>query len=432
MNIKMPTLSVADIMAKSELNEMQKEAFDAALKYQNIFITGLAGSGKSFLVKKIKIALESKQKYTAVTSLTGISANLIGGMTLHSFLGIQLGTGSFKKLFKLISANKKILARWRYIDALIIDEVSMLSVELFEKLEKLARALRCDEKAFGGIQIILTGDFCQLAPVGQDEFIFESKIWNSVIHKVIYLTKIMRQSDDKFVGVLNKIRLEEIDNEVIELLESRQIKYISDTGLIPSMIYATNNEVDKTNKKYYDRLDSEEFSFKMAYKWNPKIIYKEKYLSLVRFKEVLSLKIGAQVMYLVNQNGLFNGSRGVVKNFINGYPLVLFLSGIELLITNSSLDIEEQDTKIMTYTQLPLKLAFACSCHSQQGSTLDLIRVDFNKFFACGQAYVALSRVKSIDGLFIRNFNENLIKCHPKAKKFYKDLEQLHSEKDLE
>jgi ATP-dependent DNA helicase PIF1 len=405
------------------LNDLQQKAYDRVLEGKNIFLTGLAGSGKSRTVKQLKTALEKKSKNTAITSLTGISANLIGGITLHSYLGIQLGTGSFKRLYDMITKNPKILARWRRLDVLIIDEVSMLSIELFEKLNKLAKAIRYNKSPFGGIQIVLTGDFCQLAPIAQDEFIFESPVWSEVIDEVIYLTEIIRQSDEIFTRVLNKVRLADIDEEVEQVLKSREIKYISKTGLIPTMIYSTNQKVYETNMKYYKKLTSEEHKYKIKYIWNKNVIYKEKYDQLVRFEPELCLKIGAQVVHLVNQDGLFNGSRGVVKDFIDGYPSVLFTSGAVRVISPTTLNVEEQDEVIMTYTQIPLKLAFAGHSWSTVGSSLDLVRIDFRNIFAYGQAYVALSRVKSLDGLYIRNLNTNLIKCHPKAKLFYKNLE---------
>ena len=422
INIQKKTLK--PLKQEIVFNEIQQKAYDAVvIQKKNVFITGPGGAGKSEVIKRIKYDLEIKyKKLTAITSLTGISANIIGGVTLHSYLGIQLGTRSFKKLYDLVMSQLKIRSRWRSTDVLIIDEISMLTIKLFEKLEKLARVIRCDKRPFGGMQIVLVGDFCQLPPVGEDSFIFESPIWPVVISETVYLHKIMRQNDKAFTRILNKIRLAQIDEEVVDMLASREIKYISDTGLQPSLLYSTNAQVDATNAKYYDRLTSQEYTYKIKYKWKKPTIYKEKYFPLVRFKDILHLKIGAQVVYLINQNGLFNGSRGVVKNFINGYPLVLFAAGLTLLITEASLDIQEQDDDILTYTQLPLKLAFAISIHKSQGSSLDLVRVDFNRFFAPGQAYVALSRVRTLDGLYIRNFNQNLIKCDPKAQQFYLDL----------
>src|SRR6476661_7891748 len=213
------------------LNERQQEAYDLAIKGHNVFITGLSGGGKSTVIKKIKRDLEIiYQKNIAITSLTGISANLIGGVTLHSYLGILLGNKPYKSLLQLVESRKNIRIRWQIIDTLIIDEVSMLSLELFEKLEKIAREIRSNNKPFGGIQIILTGDFMQLPPVAQDYFIFESSIWPEVIQKTVFLKEVIRQQDKMFVEVLNKVRVAEIDDQVIELLKSREIKYISDTG----------------------------------------------------------------------------------------------------------------------------------------------------------------------------------------------------------
>lgn len=406
-----------------KLNEMQLKAYNAVISRKNIFITGIAGTGKSAVIKKIKHDMEIIHKINvAITSTTGISANLINGTTLHSYLGIQLGTGSFKKLYKMISTNKKINNRWRRLEVLIIDEVSMLSIKLFEKLERLARAIRCNEQVFGGIQIVLTGDFCQLPPVGEQQFIFESPIWNICIKETVYLRDIMRQSDKTFMRVLSNVRLNNIDDEVKDVLKSREIKYISDTGLIPTMIYSTNAQVDKKNKKYYDKLETKEYTYELKYKWHINVTYKEKYDNLLRFKQDLNLKVGAQVMHLINADGLFNGSRGVIKEFINGIPLVYWVNGMETLVTMATLTIEENDVDVLSYTQIPLKLAFAASCHSQQGSSLDLVRVDCKNFFADGQIYVALSRVRTLEGLYIRNLNLNLIKCNPKAKLYYEAL----------
>ena len=263
-------------------------------------------SHNSALIKSIRHNLGVKHnKLVAITSLTGISANIIGGMTLHSYLGIRLGTGSYKKLLEMVTSNKKIYTRWRRTDTLIIDEVSMLSIELFEKLEKIARVVRCIDKPFGGIQIILTGDFCQLGSVELSGFLFESELWNKCIDRTIYLTQNMRQSEELFSRVLSKIRINIIDDEVIELLKSRAIKYHSDVGLIPTMLYAINSKVDRTNNTYYSKLTTEEFTFELTYNWKANV-NKEKYDKLLRFENTLSLKVGAQVMHLINDGNLFN------------------------------------------------------------------------------------------------------------------------------
>jgi ATP-dependent DNA helicase PIF1 len=407
------------------LNKKQQDAYNVVVnKKQNIFLTGIAGSGKSFLLMKLKHDLEIKKyKNVAITSLTGVSANLLSGRTIYSYLGIGLGTNSFSKLFDAIFKNRRLYSIWMRLEVLIIDEISMMTIDLFEKIERLARAVRENEKPFGGIQLVLCGDFLQLPAVTKSAFLFESTQWNKCIQTTIYLTEVIRQADPKFANILNKIRLGEVDDEVEEMLESRQIKYKSKQGFIPTMIYSTNVQVDATNTKYYAKLDSKEYSYDIKYKWHKNIAYKEKYELLMRFKLIVKLKVGAQVMYLINKDALFNGSRGIVTEFINGFPLVLFTCGTKLLITAESLNIEEYDDTVMTYTQLPLKLAYAVSIHKTQGASLSLIRVDFSRVFEYSQLYVALSRVRTIEGLYIRNLNVDLIKSHPKAVQYYKDLE---------
>jgi ATP-dependent DNA helicase PIF1 len=314
------------------------------------------------------------------------------------------------------------------LDILIVDEVSMLNLELFEKLEKLARAIRNNELPFGGIQLLFSGDFFQLKPVKCDKFCFESPKWKEcfeVCGVSVILDEIVRQKDMVFSSALNKIRVGDIDEECKRVIAAREIKYFSDTGLIPTMLYSTNAKVDATNDKYYDRLDGPEHTYDIKYTWKQNVYDKERYENMVKLPYQLKLKIGAQVMHLINtpDGGLVNGSRGVVKAFENGYPVVLFTDGIEQLINRCCLDIEEGDFTIMSYSQIPLKLAFAATIHKSQGCTLDLARVDLKKIFTEGQFYVALSRVRSLDGLYIRNLDWNRVFVSPKVAAFYTRLE---------
>lgn len=415
-------------MINERFNYMQQQAYDAVvLEKKNCFITGCGGTGKSYLIKQLKRDLEIKySRRCDITSTTGISASLISGVTLHSLLGIRLGTGSYEALYKLITESKRMLSRWNAFEVLVIDEVSMLNRELFDKIERLAREIRKCDKPFGGIQVILVADFLQLPPVKSDEFIFESPVWNEVVQKTINLTQIMRQDDELFQRVLNKVRMGEVDDEVCDVLQSRAIPYKSTNGIQPMLMYSNNAQVDKANIKYYGRLEGEEYTYKIKYKWYKNIVYKEKYNTNLRFVEELSLKLNAQVMFLTNTNselGIFNGSIGIVKEFIDGMPIVLFSNGAEILVTPETLDVEEFDELIMSFTQMPLKLAYAASIHKLQGSTISLARIDIKNIFECGQFYVAISRVRSLDGLYLRNLNFNLIKTNPKALEFYRNLD---------
>jgi ATP-dependent DNA helicase PIF1 len=412
------------------LNDLQQRAFDYIISGENLFLTGSGGTGKSEIIKMAKFELERKYlKNVAITSMTGVSANIIGGKTLHSTLGIGLGNSSYKKLYKKIIADNRALAKWKRLDVLFVDEISMLSIELFEKLEKLARAIRKNDLPFGGINLIFSGDYLQLPPINQDKLLFESEVFKICMTNTVYLKEIMRQTDTLFTSVLNKIRICDIDDEVKELLQSREIKYKSTDGILPTMIYSTNAKVDKTNKFYYDKLEGEEFKYKLKENWKKKVIYKEKYDPLIRFQDEVCLKVGAQVIFQINtpdNPDLFNGSRGVVKDFIGGLPLVLFTSKtgtFDFQISEATLDIEEDDKVIMSYTQIPLKLGFAASVHRSQGSSLSLVRFDMANVFEYSQCYVAFSRVRTLEGLYIRNLNFNVIKSNPKCIEFYRQLE---------
>jgi ATP-dependent DNA helicase PIF1 len=417
-----------EINACINFTEGQKKIYDLVInERKNVFITSSAGCGKTFIIKEIYKVL-SKTANVGITSLTGISAVVLGGSTVHSYLGIRLGDESCEKLCKRIKYNKFMANRWRRLDVLIIDEISMLSIELFEKLEQIARIMRSSDRVFGGIQLLFSGDFLQLPTVKSDKFCFETPLWNKCFTepcgKTFLLTEIVRQKDATFARVLNKIRIGEVDDECKDVLEARVIKYFSQDGLIPTMLYPTNYKVDKTNTKYYNELAAPEYTYKIEYQWHSKKINKEYYESLVKLPYELRLKAGAQVMYLVNNPdlNLVNGSRGVVKGFVEGFPLVFFSDGSEKIITPECINIEENDEILLSYMQLPIKLAWAISIHKSQGSSMDLVRIDLKNIFEYGQFYVALSRCKTLDGLYIRNLVWGKVKTHPEALHFYKNL----------
>lgn len=420
------------IEKEMKLSKKQDEAFTIMSRGENIFLTGVAGSGKTSCIK-LFINVFNTEKIMGITSTTGISALLFGGVTLHSFLGIGLGTDSKETIISKLYKRPHLRKRWKDIEVLIIDEISMLSPELFDKLEHVARKIRFDERPFGGIQLILSGDFLQLPCVNSDKFCFEADSWNDCIKSTIYLDEIMRQKSGDFQECLNNIRLGIINKETRKLLKSRiGIELKNDFGIKPTRLYSTNYSVNEVNIKELYKLEEtgvEFYEYNLEIQFYPGIKDKEniieKYKKNCNAESCLQLCIGAQVMLLYNMDtieGLVNGSRGVVVDFIKDIPLVKFLKGQEVLVDYHIWEFEECEKKILKCIQIPLKLAYAITQHKSQGMTLDYVELDLANVFDFGMAYVALSRVKTIEGLSIIAIDFDKITANPKAVKYYEEL----------
>lgn len=491
-------------MSDKKFTPSQEKAYSYLEQGFNVFLTGPSGTGKSFLVHEFKRQYSST-KNIAITSTTGISALLIGGVTLHSYLGIGLGVGTVDDLYNKISVVLKLRDRWRNLDVLFIDEVSMLSPILFDKLEELGRRLRpvkgrrmltkqnIPELPFGGIQVVLCGDFLQLPVVqaspsskkaeklkrmmirgleqGSDEkdsdsddsvtstsqdenlFCFQAKSWEKCVQKTVYLTKIMRQTDEAFQTALNEIRYGQVSDKTKALFNPRIGIVLEEIeGILPTKIYTTNACVDRMNETELDNVgDGKEFhAYEMKVQFessepssfiNNKTDLIDKYKKACPAPSRLELCEGAQVMLLCNldlEQGLANGSRGVVTRFEQEFPVVRFLNGIEVPIMYNTWGIEESRGKssrvktpgnitsstvlIVSLTQIPLKLAWAVTVHKTQGQTLDYAEIDLDRVFCPGQVYVALSRIKTLEGLSIKNLNYDSIQTHPLAIAFYRKL----------
>jgi ATP-dependent DNA helicase PIF1 len=426
------------------LNSKQADALNLMLQGKNVFLTGPAGTGKTYIIHLLK---KLSNKKIALTGTTGVSAIMIGGTTLHSYTGIGLGNGTAEYLANKIMKSSYLRDRYTKLEVLIIDEVSMLSPDLFDKIEHIFRIVRrghndsllvknVEELPFGGVQIVLCGDFLQLPVVGEDKFCFESKQWNRCVDKTIYLNEIIRQIDPQFQDVLNNLRQGIVSPEVRKMLEERiNVELVNDLNIKPTRIFTTNADVDiindeeLTNLGQYDpTLQYYQYDMEInfhAYN-NKKRVLIDKYKKSCLAPDELLLCIGAQVMLLCNldvENGLVNGSRGIVINFLDGdheLPVVKFLNGQERMIDYHDWEIEEDGKKLVKITQIPLKLAWAITTHKSQGLTLDYAEVDLKRIFAYGLAYVALSRVKTISGLKIIDIDFENIKAHPKALQFYK------------
>lgn len=447
---------------------------------KSVFFTGSAGTGKSVLLREIIAAL--RRKYArepdrvAVTASTGLAACNIGGVTLHSFSGIGLGKEPTEDLVKKIRRNQKAKQRWMRTKVLIMDEVSMVDGDLFDKLEQIARTIRNNGRPFGGIQLVITGDFFQLPPVPetgkQAKFAFDAGTWTTSIEHTIGLHHVFRQKDPVFANMLNEMREGRLTQESItrfKQLERPLPK--TDENIEATELFPTRQEVDRANNVRMAQLHGNVFTFEA--RDGGTIAIKEqrdRLLQSCMVPEQVHLKKGAQVMLVKNMDDtLVNGSLGKVIGFmtepmfniykeneaelLNGdgpseaamkteqmkmglglnttqvYPLVRFANADgttrDLLTKREEWKVELPNGEVQaSRSQIPLILAWALSIHKAQGQTLERVRVDLGKVFEKGQAYVALSRATTMAGLQILRFDARKVIAHDKVRMFYAGLER--------
>jgi ATP-dependent DNA helicase PIF1 len=438
-----------------ELSNEQTSAFNKYVEGENVFITGPGGTGKSELIRKIYKDAKEKGKNISVCALTGCAAVLLQckAKTIHSWAGIGLGSGTIEANIKKVNDKEFKKKNWKETDILILDEVSMLSLKLFEMLDRIGRKVRKREyKSFGGIQVIFSGDFYQLPPVGNKDdpetmqFCFESPLWNEVFEKEnqIKLVKIFRQADPVYADILNQIRegrLKRSSNN--KLLEYVNRQTPQESIIRPTKLFPTKNKVETINNNEMQILQGDEKVYKVKNvfdlpmtksererraRYNEKDIeFELAYLqgNLLCDAEI-RVKIGAQVMCIVNidlelPSGeiLCNGSQGIVTGFAeNECPVVKFQCGIERTMARHTWPSETIPG--LGVSQVPLILAWAITIHKAQGSTLDIAEIDVGSgIFECGQTYVALSRIKSLNGLYLTSFDASKIRIHKKVKEFY-------------
>lgn len=458
-------------------NEQRRVLELVVEKGQSVFFTGAAGTGKSVLMRAIIADLKKKfardPERVAVTASTGLAACNIGGITLHSFSGIGLGKEDAAALVKKVRRNPKAKNRWLKVKCLIIDEVSMVDGELFDKLSQIGRLIRNNGRPWGGIQLIITGDFFQLPPVpegGQRDvkFAFDASTWSTSIDHTIGLTEVFRQKDPEFARMLNEMRIGEISAATEKSFKSlsRPLKF--DDGLDMSQLYPTRAQVESSNASRLRALPGELRRFEAMDSGDPQ--NRDRLLANMMAPKALDLKIGAQVMLIKNwDESLVNGSLGKVIAFSDlkafemkdageydadmddamakarqklkmfsksdgesesdgqVFPVVQFIGtdGMArvVLVQPEDWKVELPNGEVQaTRSQLPLILAWALSIHKAQGQTLERVTVDLGKVFEKGQAYVALSRATSQHGLQVLNFNKHKVMAHPKVCNFYKQL----------
>ncbi|KAL0220341.1 hypothetical protein RCL1_000195 [Eukaryota sp. TZLM3-RCL] len=418
--------SMDDVDFSFKLTPEQEQVVQLASQGQSFLVSGGAGTGKSFVLRHVVDTL--RQKYgpdVYVTASTGIAAVQISGITVHSFAGIGLGNNTTPELVKSMSAKAR--KRWKSTKCLIIDEISMVDSELLDKLEEIARFMKSNERPFGGIQLILFGDFLQLPPVKSnraDPFAFEASCWPRVISQCVELRTVIRQKDPVFVALLRLVRLGMTDPPVIQLLtrltkESKQhvLPSPSSDEIEHTLLYCTNRDVDSENSRRLDALPDDDVRAFDAIDHGPEITKYSNQLNQFVPKKI-TLKVGAQVMLLKNLNvssSLCNGARGVVVGFETRVPKVKFASGEVCKVDLADFVVEENNKTVATRRQVPLKLAWSITIHKSQGMTIEKMAASLNNVFECAQCYVALSRCPSLQNLNLLDFNQRAIKVHPKA-----------------
>jgi ATP-dependent DNA helicase PIF1 len=416
---------------KDPLNADQRRFVDSCLAGENVFLTGNAGTGKSFVVERLLKYYLRNGSHVGVTASTGVAALNIGGTTLHSWAGIGLGDADVNSLYIDLLKKKKARMRILMSSALFIDEISMIKASLLDKLDILFQKIRKSDKPFGGIQCIFVGDFLQLPAIikgDDDKLAFESEFWASANFKVMQLKNIVRQSDQAFSSLLSNIRVGNTDD--LSLLKTRIGAKFKD-GINPVKLYSRNIDVDAENRRNLTLIKSALKSFTAnEYGESHHLAFFEKNCPAPK---VLELKVGAQVMLLKNlslDDGLCNGAIGVVTGFSGIGVLVRFSSGVHY-IERESWDIKEQTYSadgsmlvkvVASRSQIPLKLAWASTIHKVQGATIDHAVMDLSDCFECGQVYVALSRVRNLEGLSLMPFNADRIKVNRSCLDFYDRL----------
>src|SRR3989344_980035 len=409
----------------------QDEAFEILKTGRNVFVTGPAGSGKTHLINRYITYLREHDIDIGITASTGIAATHMGGVTIHSWAGI--GIASHLSPYELEAMLEKgyLYKRFEKVKVLIIDEVSMLHHFRLDLVNRVLKTMKCGDKPFGGVQVILCGDFFQLPPVsraGEPEthFIYKSDAWREAEFTICYLSGQFRQEDDVTISILNEIRSGEVSDDAREHLRSRH-NVRSPKFTTSTKLFTHNADVDTLNDTELERIEGDEIATYMMESRGKEAIATALKKSCLA-PETLRLKPGARVMCVKNnfEAGYVNGTLGVVVACDEMEdPMIKTVSGKRIVIPRASWKVEEDGKVKAEILQYPLRLAWAITVHKSQGMSLDAVEVDLSKSFEPGMGYVALSRVRSLEGLTILGINENALRVHKEVRELDKDFQEL-------
>ncbi len=418
----------------------QAQALDILKTGNAVFLTGEPGSGKTYLINKYVQYLRGKNIEVAITASTGIAATHIGGMTIHSWSGIGISKSLTREELKEIARNTRVTNRMLKTSVLIIDEISMMDGQTFDLIDLVCRAVRKNDAPFGGLQIVCVGDFFQLPPVTRQndpapQFAFQSNAWKMMDPRICYLTEAHRQEDPVFLSILRSLRAGFLSDEEKDVLLTRAVDTNFDHAeLDVPKLFTHNMNVDQLNEFELRRIPGKKESFEMKVAGAPPLIDQLKRGCLS--PETLHLKKGAQVMFTKNSftEHYVNGTIGTVTGFTPDalFPIVRTHAGETIEVAPTTWSIRAEDQELASIIQFPLRLAWAMTIHKSQGMSLDAAFVDLSNAFVCGQGYVALSRVRTLEGLHVGGINAQALEVNQDV--LMKDAEfrtQSHEAEEL-
>ncbi|MCD4760406.1 AAA family ATPase [bacterium] len=388
----------------------QNQALDILKMGHNVFLTGAAGSGKTYVLNQYIKLLKQNGIGVAITASTGIAATHLNGVTIHSWSGIGIRETLSKSDLKALIKKSYLRKHFATTDVLIIDEVSMLQPNLLDLVNRVCKAFKENIKPFGGMQIILSGDLFQLPPISKDKspvkYFTKSQAWDEMQAYVCHLSEQHRHDDDQLSETLNAIRSNKVCERTLDPLRKR---YKTDLNgkVVPTKLYTHNIDVDRINDQELLKIKNPTEVYNMWSHGKKPLI--ETLTKNCLAPEMLSLKKGTIVMFVKNnfELGYVNGTLGIVTGFDNdeNHPIVKTYNGKTIIVCPERWIIEEDDKILAEINQIPLRLAWAITVHKSQGMTLDAAEIDLSKSFVPGMGYVALSRVRSLSGLRLLGLN---------------------------
>lgn len=398
----------------------------------SVFLTGAPGAGKTYVLNQFVERARRASKRVAVTASTGIAASHISGTTIHSWSGLGIIDHLNDEDLRRLGGSDRLIKRYNSIDTLVIDEVSMLHGARLDMVNQLAKVLRQSEAPFGGLQIILVGDLFQLPPISRGsndfDFIHLSEAWTELQPRICYLTEQHRQQgEDILLQILEAMRLNEINEDHGRLLQER-LEMSPGSGEVVTRLYSHNIDVDTINQRHLDELDGHSRTFEMRTKGSKAKL--EQLAKSLLAPKALELKTGAEVMFVANNfgQGFVNGSRGRVVSMDAEGPVVELMNGRKITVEPHSWSLSEDGKVRAEVTQLPLRLAWAITIHKSQGMSLDAAEIDLSRAFTPGMGYVALSRVRGLNGLYLKGINNMAMNMHPQVYELDGDLRQASSQ----